>query len=759
MFLSRRLPLARLVAVAAVLALTTCREDSNPQAPRAIAPPPPELAITPGATAVLVGAGDIASCSSTGDEQTAQLLLGIPGTVFTAGDNAAPNGSGSDYKNCYNPSWGKVKGRTRPSPGDIEYNTKSAAGYFNYFGGAAGPKNKGYYSYDLGAWHIVVLNSALDMSPGSTQEVWLKNDLAKTPAQCKLAYWHLPRFFSGASTSRPSVKPAWDDLYAAGATLVINGHTGNYERFAPQTPDGVADPTNGIRQIIVGTGGLRHFSFGNIAANSEVRDNTSSGVLKLTLNDGSYTWEFIPVAGSPFTDSGSGSCHAGPPPVAVPGGPYQGEAGTAVQLDGSGSSDPQGHTPLTYAWTFGDGATSTGSRPTHIYAADGSYTVTLVVTNTQGTASAPATTTTTVKNFPPTVDAGPDLTTHVGEAANVTVHFHDPGVDGPWAYTVTWGDGAQSSGSVATQDPFTVSHAYTSLGRDSVRVTVTDAAGASGSDSLAVTVEEVGTSVVFVGAGDIASCNTDRDELTARIIDTIPGTVFTTGDDAYPDGTAANYTNCYNPTWGRFKARTRPNLGNHEYNTGNATASFDYWGDLVGPRGKGYYSFDLGDWHIIVLNDNNSFVPMQAGSEQEAWLRADLAASDKQCTLAIWHQPKYYSWATDGTVDFPSRKIFWDDLYAANADLILNGHKHQYERFAPQTPTGVADPVRGIREIIVGTGGESSVSVTNLVAPNSQVRAATFGVLKLTLSPGAYSWKFIPMAGLTFTDSGSGTCH
>jgi len=396
-----RFPPARLFALATLLLLvTTCREDQNPQAP-VMTPPPPAFATT-AASVVLVGAGDIASCSSTGDEQTAQLLRGIAGTVFTVGDNASPNGSSADYKNCYNPTWGTEKARTRPAPGDVEYNTKNAQGYFNYFGGAAGQKNKGYYSYDLGAWHIVVLNSNLNMSTGSAQEVWLKNDLAASTAQCKLAYWHLPRFFSGVSTIRSALKPVWDDLYAAGAELVINAHSGNYERFAPQTPDGVADPTNGIREIIVGTGGLRHFSFGSIAQNSEVRDNTSSGVLKLTLNDGSYTWEFIPIAGDPFVDSGSGVCHASPPPVAAPGGPYQGEAGTAVQFDGSGSSDPQGNTPLTYAWDFGDGATGTGAKPTHTYAANGTYTVTLTVTDNEG-ATAVATQSITLSPLPPAV--------------------------------------------------------------------------------------------------------------------------------------------------------------------------------------------------------------------------------------------------------------------------------------------------------------------------------------------------------------------
>src|SRR5713101_5440455 len=163
-----RFPPARLFLLAAVVVLTTCQDDRNPQAP-VMAPPPPVFATTAGSL-VLVGAGDIASCSSTGDAATALLLQGIAGTVFTVGDNASPNGSSADFKNCYNPTWGSEKPRTRPAPGDVEYNTKNASGYFNYFGAAAGQKNKGYYSYDLGAWHIVVLNSNLDMSVGSAQE-------------------------------------------------------------------------------------------------------------------------------------------------------------------------------------------------------------------------------------------------------------------------------------------------------------------------------------------------------------------------------------------------------------------------------------------------------------------------------------------------------------------------------------------------------------------------------------------------------------
>ena len=259
------------------------------------------------ASVVLVGAGDIADCDA---EPTAALLDNIPGTVFTAGDNAYPDGSDSDYAQCYDPSWGRHKARTRPAPGNHDYNTSGASGYYGYFGSLAGQSGVGYYSYDLGAWHIVSLNSNVSMSPGSAQETWLRADLAASTKRCTIAYWHHPRFSSGSNHgSSTQSAGVFQALYDAGAEIVIVGHDHEYERFAPQTPNGASNPAAGIRQFVVGTGGAGLYSFATPLPNSEVRDATSHGVLKLTLSDGSYTWEFIPVAGDSFTDSGSGTCH------------------------------------------------------------------------------------------------------------------------------------------------------------------------------------------------------------------------------------------------------------------------------------------------------------------------------------------------------------------------------------------------------------------------------------------------------------------
>jgi hypothetical protein len=262
---------------------------------------------------VLVGAGDVADCTKVSDDATANLLDGIAGIVFVDGDNAYPYGRAQDYANCYEPTWGRHKARTRPVTGNHEYDSSAtAAGYIGYFGAAvADPLTNGgyYYSYDLGAWHIVVLNTDIPIAP---QVTWLQADLAGRTNQCILALWHRAIFTSGPSGGRPSARPMWQALQDAGAEVVINGHDHFYQRFALQDSLGNADPT-GIREFIAGTGGGEtHSNFPNSVPNVEIddRNNFSRGVLKLTLHPSSYSWEFIPAPGfGTFTDSGTAACH------------------------------------------------------------------------------------------------------------------------------------------------------------------------------------------------------------------------------------------------------------------------------------------------------------------------------------------------------------------------------------------------------------------------------------------------------------------
>ena len=275
--------------------------------PATPAPPPPPPAPTAPpvvATAVLVGAGDIATCGGSGDEATAALLDSIAGTVFTAGDNVYSDGTAAEFANCYNPSWGRHKARTFPAPGNHDYHVSGATGYYGYFGSRAGGPG-GYYAYDLGGWRVYSLNSEI---VGDAQVNWLRSDLAASASMCVLAYWHHPLFSSGMHGNDGAVKPFWDVLHAAGAELVINGHDHNYERFGPQSPDGAAN-ANGIREIIVGTGGAGLRPLEGTVANSEARDSSTNGVLKLTLSASGYRWDFVPAAGGSFRDSGTGTCH------------------------------------------------------------------------------------------------------------------------------------------------------------------------------------------------------------------------------------------------------------------------------------------------------------------------------------------------------------------------------------------------------------------------------------------------------------------
>jgi hypothetical protein len=240
--------------------------------------------------------------------------------------------------------------------------------------------------------------------------------------------------------------------------------------------------------------------------------------------------------------------------------------------------------------------------------------------------------------------------------------------------------------------------------------------------------------------------------------------VLTLGDAQYSSGSYSSFSKSYHASWGRVKPITFPSAGNHEYLTGGGQGYFDYFngpGRRTGPAGDrslGYYSFDIGTWHLIALNssDHCTLVPCGKGSAQETWLRADLAANPRKCTLAFWHHPRFNS-GHDGNATF--MQAMFEDLYNADAEVILGGHAHDYERFAPQDPAGKVDNARGIRQFVVGTGGAFFTSV-GTAKPNSQIRqASTYGVLMLTLHPASYDWRFVPEAGKTFTDQGTQACH
>ena len=564
--MSRSTAFARWTALASIVSLVSC--DAEPTALGELPDTLPlTVALDTHTPITFIGAGDIADCSQVQDGATAALvqaeLAADPNAVvFTLGDNVNETGTTAEFNDCYEPTWGPFRTATNPSLGNKDYLVPGAQGAFDYFGAAALGNGLGYYSYDLGAWHVIVLNDQIDRSVDSPQLAWLRGDLAASSAQCTVAMFHEPRFwsFSGSSGVDGSSEAIWRELYLAGVDLVLGGHRHQYERFAPQDFNGTPDPQHGVRQIIAGTGGADLANPTTIQANSEVLNSDTHGILKLILDAGSYSWEFIPVAGETFTDSGSETCH-GPPPappetialtatvrpddrvrldwsgavgsrvdiwrngvnvastrndgattrnpgpgtftyqiceqdfsacsneetvsVGVPppnqppsadaGGPYQGLTGATIQFDGTGSSDPEGG-PLTYSWDFGDGATGTGPQPTHTYAAEADYDVSLIVTDDQGLPSGVSTTTASITDEPPpnqapTADAGGPY----AGAPNVPVQFDGTGSSdpegGPLTYAWDFGDGATGTGP-------TPSHTYTSEGVFPVSLVVTDDQGA-----------------------------------------------------------------------------------------------------------------------------------------------------------------------------------------------------------------------------------------------------------------------------------------
>ena len=424
--------------------------------------------------------------------------------------------------------------------------------------------------------------------------------------------------------------------------------------------------------------------------------------------------------------------------------------GQTLQLTGT-PEDANGN-PLsgrTISWSSGNSAVATVNGNGLVTGvAAGATTITATSEGTSGTAAVTVTSVpvASVTVSPATVSLQP------GQTQQLTATPKDAGGNALSGRMVTWASGSTAVATVSG------SGLVSGVAAGSATITATSE-GKSGSAS--VTVTPVGATVTLVGAGDIAECGDATDDSTAALLGRIGGTVFTAGDNAYPDGYYQDYVNCWAPSWGRYQAVVRPAAGNHEYHDSITSGAADYYryffrehGTLVGDSGHYYYSYDLGAWHIVVLN---TFIDMSAGSPQEQWLRADLAASTKQCTLAYMHYARFSSGSVHGS--YSAVQPLWQALYDYGAEIAIAGHDHEYERFAPQTPDGHLDTARGIRAFVVGTGGGGLYSFGTPLL-NSQVRNSnTWGVLKLTLADGSYSWEFVPITGQTFTDSGSGTCH
>lgn len=460
--------------------------------------------------AVLVAAGDIADCASSGDEQTAALLDGLPGTVATLGDNVYESGTAAQFASCYEPSWGRHKGRTRPAVGNRDYLTPGAAGYFSYFGAAAGDPSKGYYSYDLGSWHVVVLNSECSEVGGcersSPQGQWLQADLGANPSACTVAIWHRP-LYSSSSGSTSDVKPLWEILYEAGAELVLSGHKHSYERFAPQDFEGNLDSVQGMRQFVVGTGGTGLSSYTTVAPNSVVRNAGAWGVLKLTLSPDSYAWQFVPVAGQSFTDSGTAACVApsanARPSVAIAA-PSDGSSfvqGTNVTFTGTASDAEDGTLSSSITWASSlNGVLGTGASLSSSTLSLGTHTITAAVTDSGGRPDSTAITVTIMpSNTPPTVSiTAPANNSSFGQGATITfTGTATDAQDGSLTSGLAWSSSLNgplgSGGSVSTSG--------LSVGSHTIRASVSDSGGLSGQSAIAVTIVPPGTVEVRIAAG------------------------------------------------------------------------------------------------------------------------------------------------------------------------------------------------------------------------------------------------------------------
>ena len=436
-------------------------------------------------TVVVAGAGDICDSTGTKCQGTSDKIVEInPTAVFTAGDNAYSNGTLTEYNARYEPTWGRFKALTSPTPGNHDYNTTGASGYFDYFNGAgnqtgpAGDRSKGYYSYDVGDWHFVALNTMSGGTVSTTQIDWLKSDLAATTKPCIGAYFHHPLLSVGNYTGYSQVKPFYDALYAAHADLVLVGHDHNYQRYRKMDGSKVAR-ADGLRQILVGTGGRGFYSISGSSSLLEASNDNTHGVLKLTLTATGYTADFVPSDGT-FTDTVTGTCNAkgGAGNVA----PVANFSFTSTDLTASftdASTDSDG-TIASRAWNFGDGVSSTTTHPSHMYSAAGTYNVTLTVTDNAGAShstSKAVTVTAPSGNVPPTASFNVATSRLVATFTDASGDSDGTIVSRQW----TFGDGATST---ATHPV----HAYARQGTYRVTLRVTDNGGATATSSRSVTV-------------------------------------------------------------------------------------------------------------------------------------------------------------------------------------------------------------------------------------------------------------------------------
>ncbi|MDT0277373.1 metallophosphoesterase family protein [Blastococcus goldschmidtiae] len=268
--------------------------------------------------------------------------------------------------------------------------------------------------------------------------------------------------------------------------------------------------------------------------------------------------------------------------------------------------------------------------------------------------------------------------------------------------------------------------------------------------------DEPGT-VTVLAVGDIARCGSDADEQTAELVQRYPSAaVLAPGDLAYNSGTAEEFAECYDPVWGQFNSRLYPVPGNHDYGTDDAAPYFDYFGQRAGEPGKGWYSFDLGAWHVVALNSNCFAVACDEGSEQEQWLRADLEADDSRCTLAFWHAPRFSSGRHDGT---RSVEDLWQVLLDHDVELLLSGHEHLYERTAPLDADGAVDESAGVRQFVVGTGGGNFYEIEERMPGSEAAITDALGVLRLSLGEDSYEWDFLPVTEDGTDDRGSDQCR